>query len=117
MKWCPTCQNMLHEYHEKDGILFQKCRACSHEEKVSVEDPLIYEHDLRQDLSVHYAMNQYLKYDPTLPHFTNMKCPNITCPTKGKNSDVVGVELDKVNLVWQYQCKQCSATWKQSATG
>ena len=59
----------------------------------------------------------YLKHDPTLPRFTNMKCPNPVCPTKGKESNIVGIKLDAKNVMWMYQCAACNSTWKQAARG
>jgi hypothetical protein len=46
-----------------------------------------------------------------------MVCPTETCPTRGKESNVVGVKLDPVNVLWLYQCAVCDVTWKQFARG
>lgn len=117
MKFCRKCNNMLYSIEERDGQAFLKCRSCSEEEPVTKENPIVYEHDLQQDTSVQYSLNPYLKHDPTLPRFTNMVCPNTTCPTRGQASNIVGIKLDPVHVVWMYQCAVCSATWKQSARG
>jgi hypothetical protein len=77
----------------------------------------VYEHDLQQDTSVQHSINPYLKYDPTLPRFTTMICPNDKCATRGKDSDIVGIKLDPVNVTWLYQCAVCDTTWKQLARG
>jgi hypothetical protein len=76
----------------------------------------VYEHLLREDKSDRLALNPYLKFDPTLPRFTEIVCPNKECPSKsGAAPDVVGVKLDAKNVIWMYQCANCEFTWKQNA--
>lgn len=118
MKFCVKCHNMLYDIKvvEGGGAVY-KCRACPYEESITGENPVVYDHDLQQDTSIQYSINPYLKHDPTLPRFTNMVCPNQTCPTRGGPSNIVGIKLDSVNVVWMYQCATCNATWKQSARG
>lgn len=108
---------MLYSIEEREKKAYLKCRSCPYEEEVTKENPVVYEHDLQQDTSIQYSINPYLKYDPTLPRFKNMVCPNKTCPTQGKESDIVGIKLDAVNVVWFYQCSVCETTWKQLARG
>jgi DNA-directed RNA polymerase subunit M/transcription elongation factor TFIIS len=117
MKFCKQCNNFLYSIEEKDKKAFLKCRSCPYEEEVTKTNPVVYEHDLQQDTSVQYSINPYLKYDPTLPRFTTMICPNDKCPTRGRDSDVVGIKLDPVNVSWMYQCAVCDTTWKQLARG
>ena len=112
MKFCKDCSNFLYDIVEHDGKAYLKCRACPYEEQSSA---VIYEHDLHQDTSVQYSINPYLTHDPTLPRFKNMVCLNPTCATQGKESDIVGVKLDSVNVTWMYQCAVCDAMWKQNA--
>lgn len=100
---------------EKKAYL--KCRSCDYEEEITKSNPIVYEHDLQQDTSVQYSINPYIKYDPTLPRFNNMICPNQSCPTQGKESNIVGIKLDPVNASWFYQCAVCNTTWKQFARG
>ena len=113
MKFCDTCENMLYSIEERDGGAFYTCVTpdCKYEEKITNKTPIVYEHNLRQDMSIQYSMNPYLKLDPTLPRFTTMVCPNKACHVK--TPDVVGVKLDATNVVWMYQCAHCDTTWKQ----
>jgi DNA-directed RNA polymerase subunit M/transcription elongation factor TFIIS len=121
MKFCSQCNNFLYSIEERvaEGSrkAYLKCRSCPYEEEIGKESPVVYEHDLRQDTSVQYSINPYLKYDPTLPRFTNMICPNASCSTRGGESNIVGIKLDPINVSWFYQCAVCSATWKQFARG
>jgi DNA-directed RNA polymerase subunit M/transcription elongation factor TFIIS len=117
MKFCRDCNNFLYSIEEREKKAYLKCRSCPYEEEVTKANPIVYEHDLHQDTSVQYSINPYLKYDPTLPRFTNMICPNDGCVTRGKDSNIVGIKLDAVNVVWLYQCAACDTTWKQLARG
>jgi DNA-directed RNA polymerase subunit M/transcription elongation factor TFIIS len=118
MKFCRDCRNMLYEIEERTDGAYLKCRSCPYEEKMEKTNAVVYEHDLQQDTSVQYSINPYLKHDPTLPRFSNMVCPNKEkCPTRGKESNIVGIKLDSVNVAWLYQCAVCDTTWKQLARG
>lgn len=121
MKFCPACRNMLFGIDEEtvDGnkTAVLSCRKCSYKEAVSAQNPLVYEHVLREDKTSRLALNPYLKNDPTLNHLTNIECPRDSCPSRGKGvkSDVVAVKINEKNLVWMYQCVHCDASWKQSS--
>ena len=121
MKFCPVCRNMLYGIDEDTSGEGQKfavlsCRKCEYKEAVTRENPVVYEHLLREDKSDRLAANPYLKHDPTLPRFTELVCPNNECPTKqGATPDVVGVKIDTKHLLWMYQCANCDTTWKQAA--
>lgn len=105
---------MLYSIEERENKAYMKCRNCPYEEEVQ---QVVYEHDLQQDTSVQYSINPYLKYDPTLPRFTTMICPNESCATRGKPSNIVGIKLDPIKVLWLYQCAECDTTWKQLARG
>ena len=121
MKFCPVCRNMLYGIDEdivdgeKTAVL--SCRKCSYKQPISQENPVVYEHILRQETANNFAMNPYLKHDPTLEHLTNVICPNAECPTKTakREQDVVPVEIDSKKLIWMYQCVNCNQTWTQSS--
>lgn len=99
----------------KSAVL--SCRKCSYKEAVRADNPLVYEHVLREDKTSRLAMNPYLKNDPTLNHLTNLQCPNTECPSRsrGVKSDVVAVKINEKHLIWMYQCVHCDTTWKQAS--
>ena len=99
----------------EDGNKFAalSCRSCEYKEELNRDDPVVYEHVLKQDKSDKVVLNPYLKNDMTLPRFTEIVCPNKECP--GPKPDVVGKKIDAVELVWMYQCANCDTTWKQAA--
>ena len=108
---------MLYDIVEHDNKAFLKCLMCPYEEEITKRNPVVYEHDLQQDTSVQYSVNPYIKFDPTLPVFRNMVCPNEDCATRGKESNIVGMKIDATNVMWMYQCRVCDKTWKQFARG
>lgn len=113
MKFCPDCKNMLYTVEQaEDTTVKLKCRKCPYYED---SPALLYEHNLRDDTTARLAANPYLTQDPTLPRFNTIQCPNETCPARGKTQDVVGVKIDKTNVVWLYQCAHCSTSWKQAS--
>lgn len=108
---------MLYQIVERDKRAFLKCRSCPYEEEIGKENPVVYEHNLQQDTSTQYALNPYMKYDRTLPRF-NIQCPQENCPSRRKPaSEIVGMKLDPVKVLWMYQCVDCDHTWKQTAGG
>lgn len=121
MKFCPACRNMLYSIDEDtiDGkkVAVMACRKCEYKQAVSSQNPLVYEHVLHEDRTSKLVSNPYLKNDPTLDHLSNIKCPNVECPanTSDAKADVVPVKINEKDLIWLYQCVNCSTTWKQAA--
>lgn len=113
MKFCPDCKNMLYALEETPGTGIQmKCRNCNYSE----ESPaLLYEHKIREDTAARLEANPYLTQDPTLPRFKTIRCINESCPTQGGESDIVGVKLDKDNVIWMYKCAICKTAWQQQS--
>ena len=120
MKFCPSCRNMLFSIDEESAgakrIAVLVCRKCEYKEPIDSNNPMVYEHVLKDDKTSRLALNPYLKNDPTLNHLTNIKCPNRECSSNhGTESDVVAVKINEKNLIWLYQCVVCDTTWKQAS--
>ncbi len=122
MEFCPACRNMLYPIDEEttDGVkraLFG-CRRCDYKKPITRDNPVVYDHSLREDKTLRLIMNKDMKNDPTLDHLTNIVCPNQKCPSRNGTAtpDVVPVEINDKYLIWMYQCVNCETTWKQSAS-
>lgn len=115
MKFCPHCRNMLYDIQEEAGKAFFKCNKCSYQEPLTNDNPVVYDHLLKNDNTTAMALNPYLKFDPTLEHLKNVICPNTKCSSHRTESDVVAVEINSSKLIWMYQCTKCDNTWTQSA--
>jgi DNA-directed RNA polymerase subunit M/transcription elongation factor TFIIS len=96
----------------EDGSIHLRCRKCPYTEPAS---SMLYQHTLRGDTATQIAVNPYLLQDPTLPRFKTIQCINDECPSRGHESDIVGVKVDPQNVVWMYQCAVCSTSWKQAS--
>lgn len=54
-------------------------------------------------------MNINIKYDKTLPHVNNIKCPDIKCK---KTTDTIYIKYDLNNMKYLYFCCNCEKFWK-----
>jgi hypothetical protein len=100
---------------EEQDILIYKCVNCGYEDK-DVKGGLIVETSLQESTSEGYKilLNEFTRYDPTLPHVKNIKCPTGTCATNttGQERDVILVKYDSVNMKYIYICNVCGTEWR-----
>jgi hypothetical protein len=54
-------------------------------------------------------MNTNIKYDKTLPHVNNIKCPDTNCK---KTTDTIYIKYDLNNMKYLYFCCNCEKFWK-----
>lgn len=119
--------------------LYYYCRNCGHEEAhLSAENVCVLNTQItRSEQKFNHLVNQFTKYDPTLPRSHHLKCPNDACITNGSShvlasasasaekddemkdglgpdvmSEVVYVRYDEVNLKYIYICTRCDFMWK-----
>ena len=64
----------------------------------------------------HFNINEYTKFDPTLPRIENILCPNPTCPTnkEGAPREIIYIRYDDTNMRYLYLCSTCDTKWKPS---
>ena len=106
MKFCSECNNMYYlKVSDDDGnvgdVLIYYCRNCGHED-VNVNEETVCVSDLqitRSEQNYTHIVNEYTKYDPTLPRINTIKCPNQECnsntTTGGGGSNKDEIEIDK----------------------
>ena len=132
MTFCPKCHYRLcmasgkiatesqgagagPESTEEHDILIYKCVNCGFEDK-DVKGGLIVETILQESTSEGYKilLNEFTRYDPTLPHVKNIKCPTGTCATNttGQERDIILVKYDSVNMKYIYICNVCGTEWR-----
>lgn len=114
MKFCPTCRYYLY-LDTSAGTFKRVCRMCGFQEE-NKDSGIIFETNLKERTSDGYKvlMNEFTRFDPTLPHDTNIKCPNGECATNTGDTkrDVVYLKYDSVNLKYLYICNVCETQWK-----
>ena len=120
MHFCTECNNMYYlKIMEDDAnTLIYYCRNCGHEnntltaENVCVSDTQIKR---SEDQYVH-IVNEYTKYDPTLPRINTIDCPNSKCASNNKDDkterEVIYIRYDDTNMKYMYVCAICNTSWK-----
>jgi len=118
MEFCPHCENKLYmvnkqkEDSDKDKhdsldeiVLF--CKNCFFEKEFDRQTSnILYETQYKLDdqLYFHYLINEYTKFDPTLPLIMT-PCPSCN------HQEVVYLKYKKSELKYIYLCKECDHYW------
>ena len=125
MHFCSQCKNMYYLKIERDeeGVkvndkLVYYCRNCGHENKDLAGNNICVSKTTLNDTGHNFAsiVNEYTKYDPTLPRTNMVKCPNKDCKSnsEGEKSDVIYNRYDDINMKYIYMCSVCDTTWTTS---
>ena len=101
MQFCSECHNMYYlkikdENGEIGNTLIYYCRNCGHEdETLSTTDICVSDMQIQSNEKKYtHIVNEYTKYDPTLPRINTIKCPNEEC-SSNTSSKVGGVGTSK----------------------
>ena len=121
MFFCEKCDNMYYikigDETESNQLIYY-CRNCGHENKdlnnsnICVSKTIVNGSGTAENMS--HFINEYTKYDPTLPHSHTIKCPNDRCLSNEKDgamSDVIYMRIDEVNMKYMYLCVYCNTNW------
>ena len=131
MHFCEKCDNMYYIKMTEDDTGIQKltyyCRNCGNENTNLVNQSLsVSRINIKQEKNVYKNyINEYTKLDPTIPHITNIDCPNVECPSRAKpteggsaekslENDVLYMRINDDDLTYVYLCAHCNTTWKSS---
>lgn len=115
--FCPVCGYYLHlssagPYGQEE--LYRECKNCSYKEQDN-KGGLISEILIQERAAEGYKilLNEFTRRDPRLPHIRAiMKCPDPTCESNhGKESDIIYIKYDAVNLLYLYICDVCGYQW------
>ena len=86
MQFCSECHNMYYlKIRDEDGnignTLIYYCRNCGHEDTtLSTTNICVSDIQLRtSEKKYTHIVNEYTKFDPTLPRINTIKCPNQEC--------------------------------------
>ena len=117
MHFCDVCQNMYYIRidSEEGSNLIYYCRKCGNEDNnITDKNTCVSKTNLRQgEQSFSHIINEYTKYDPTLPRYNSILCPNADCSTNTKDTsrEIIYIRYDEVNLKYVYLCSTCDTTW------
>ena len=104
MHFCSNCHNMYYlKIRDEDSgnSLIYYCRNCGNEDTTLTADNVcVSETQLRRsEQKFTHMVNEYTKFDPTLPRINTIKCPNQDCPSNdeggggGKKTSKKGEEI------------------------
>ena len=145
MHFCNICENMMHVHlvgdDEKidggiDWNLFYYCPHCGDTANVNNQststntptsnsiklvDNLVYSRNYNNQAFEHNIINEYVKYDPTLPTTNIIPCPNTNCISnlsqdndQYKQRSIAYFRNNKSNLQYVYICHHCNTTWRSA---
>lgn len=120
MHFCNVCQNMyyIRVDNETGDNLIYYCRKCGNEDSnITDKNTCVSKTNLRQgEQTFSHIINEYTKYDPTLPRFNSILCPNADCSTNTKDTprEIIYIRYDEINLKYVYLCSTCDTTWTTS---
>ena len=130
MQFCKNCDNMFYIKISNDKLV-NYCRKCKTED--SIQDDSINSicvsktHIKHKQSSFKHLINEYTKYDPTLPQINNIICPNDDCPSHGTgieesksgeniqskvDNKILYIRYDSDNMKYLYLCVNCDQVWE-----
>ena len=122
MHFCSNCENMyyLKLSPENDNQLIYYCRNCGTEDlNLKTSDNCVLSTQISSnDTNQVNIVNEYTKFDVTLPRTSSIRCPNQNCETNIKSEgeaierEIIYVRYDNDNMKYLYLCSHCSTTWK-----
>ncbi len=120
MHFCTECNNMYYLKIMEDDAnsLIYYCRNCGHEnDTLTAENVCVSDTQIKrsEDQYVH-IVNEYTKYDPTLPRINTIDCPNNKCSSNSEDDkverEVIYIRYDDTNMKYMYVCAICNTSWK-----
>ncbi len=119
MHFCNKCDNMYYIKisDENDNTLKYYCRNCGFEDNtLSIENTCVSKTQFKKgERKFNHFINEYTKLDPTLPHISNLTCPNVECISRkdpsNNPSDIIYIRYDNTNMKFIYLCNHCNKKW------
>ena len=77
MEFCNKCDNIYYiEINNQNGVLTYKCKKCKNKVPLNKNKPYLMKTNIQKKKSSYeYIINEYTKYDNTLPRIKHIKCP------------------------------------------
>ena len=120
MHFCSECHNMYYlklQSEDADKLIYY-CRNCGHEDETLTSENICVSSSQikRTEQNYTHIINEYTKYDYTLPRINTIKCPNSTCLSNtdagADKREVIYIRYDDVNMKYIYLCTHCDKMWK-----
>ena len=115
MDFCKNCGNMYYITLSDDSVLHNFCRNCGDKSEVTKNGVMLnYDISVSSDVKLKNAINQYTKYDPTIPISEHITCCDAECVSNtetGVKPRVLYIKYDNDNLKFVYLCYHCDKSW------
>jgi DNA-directed RNA polymerase subunit M/transcription elongation factor TFIIS len=118
MRFCETCGNMYYlkiDKSETNVDLLYYCRNCGSETTCNDESTLLISRNTKKkNVHLHYFVNKYTKFDPTIPRINYMSCVSKECKSNTDvktEKDILYIKYDRENLKYLYMCCLCDTIW------
>ncbi len=113
MLFCEKCDNMYYlKINEEDSnSLVNYCKQCGYVDTSNTQN-IITNIASIEDTNI---INEYTKYDCTLPRVNNIPCPNSECNSnknKEVQPEVILIKSNEKQLTFVYLCCHCDHSWK-----
>ena len=122
MQFCSECHNMYYlkiqdEEGEIGNTLIYYCRNCGHEDTtLSTTNICVSDVQLRSSEKKYtHIVNEYTKYDPTLPRINTIKCPNQDCLSNTLKGGA-GKKTEQATAMKEQEKAAATAVKEQAAT-
>lgn len=115
MNFCINCDNLLYyrlQNKDTNNLLFY-CRNCGYEEEPKEKNICISKIKNNTTKKHTQFINEYTKFDPTLPRINTIPCVNSDCKFhKTKvNREIIFIRYDEDNMKYVYLCPECNSNW------
>ena len=116
MHFCEKCDNMFYlKLHDNENELLYYCRKCGNETDMPEKSYTVMKKYIQKNtMSKKNIVNEYTKFDPTLPHIYSMPCADKECRVKNPQYDSIYVRYNTESLKYIYICTYCDATWNNN---
>ena len=125
VQFCPRCSNILAYsliIDDNKKILRYQCSSCQHPVEIeglddSLEKAILFTQETLNAIPDRQIRPEMCN-DRTLPHATDIPCPNGECPTNDKNNKELFKKYDSVffhyneDMKLAYICCECQVVWK-----
>ena len=134
MRFCKKCDNMYYTkiISDEDEVnkLVLQCRNCGDiDSDNNLTSHCISEINMTEKTTnFDDLVNEYTKYDPTLPRTNKIRCPNTDCASNAEEKkddaltsdtqndySVIFIRYDHENLKYIYLCENCNTVWKSNS--
>jgi hypothetical protein len=98
---------------ENENKLTYYCRNCGHRDENTENFCGAKSENTDGEQLYNYFINEYTKYDPTLPRIQK-DCINPDCKTKITKhpAEIIYMRYDDAHLRYVYLCVECNTCWK-----